>query len=63
MPTNPHNQEQPPVPASHVKGVPILIPPEMVRRIDAVRGTMIPRAAFVKDLIDKALRVHEQAAR
>lgn len=51
---------RPPAPPSHVKGVPIHIPPEMVQRIDAVRGSMIPRAAFVKDLIDKALRTLEE---
>lgn len=42
--------------------MPIHLPPEMVRRIDAVRDPLVPRAAFVKDLIEKGLRVHEQAA-
>ncbi len=42
------------------KGVPILLRPEMVARIDALRDPLVPRAAFVKDLIDKALKILEQ---
>jgi predicted DNA-binding protein len=43
-------------PTAHIKGVPIHLPPEMVQRIDAIKDPLVPRAAFVKDLIDKALR-------
>lgn len=45
------------------KGVPILLPRAMVERIDAARPDLVPRATFVKDLIEKGLRVHEQANR
>lgn len=51
------NSEQ--LPAAHTKGVPIHLPPPLVRRIDAVRDPLVPRAAFVKDLIEKGLRVLE----
>jgi hypothetical protein len=43
------------------KGVPILLPKEMVERIDAAKPDLVKRATFVKDLIDKGLRAHEQA--
>jgi len=48
-----------PIPA---KGVPVLIPAAIIARIDAVKDPLIPRTAFVRDLVDKALRIHEQGA-
>lgn len=45
------------------KGVPILLPKPLVERIDAVTPDLVPRATFVKDLLDKALRAHEEAQR
>ena len=44
------------------KAVPVRIPPEMVDRIDALRG-LVPREAFVRDLLDKALKAAERKAR
>ncbi len=40
------------------KPVPVRIPPEMVARIDRLRG-LIPREAYVRDLLDKALKAQE----
>ena len=54
----PNSDPQSP-PAAHVKGVPIHLTGEMVKRIDAVKDPLVPRAAFVKDLLDKALRTLE----
>jgi hypothetical protein len=50
-------------PVAHVRGVPIHLPGDMVRRIDAIKDPLVPRAAFVTDLIDEALRAHEEATR
>jgi hypothetical protein len=44
------------------KPVPVRIPPEMVDRIDALRG-LVPREAYVRDLLDKALKATERKAR
>jgi len=41
------------------KPVPVRIPPETVARIDALRG-LVPREAFVRDLLDKALKRRER---
>lgn len=49
----------PTTPAAHTKGVPIHLNPELVIRIDALKDPLIPRATFVKDLLDKALRTLE----
>ena len=46
-------------PAAHIKGVPIHLTGEMVQRIDAIKDPLVPRAAFVKDLLDKGLRTLE----
>jgi hypothetical protein len=43
------------------KPVPVRIPPEMVDRIDALRG-LVPREAYVRDLLDRALKVEERKA-
>jgi len=43
------------------KPVPVRIPPEMVARIDRLRG-LVPREAYVRDLIDKALTAQERKA-
>jgi hypothetical protein len=45
------------------KGVPILLPKPLVERIDAIKPELVPRATFVKDLLDKALRAQEEAQR
>ncbi|MGI8712387.1 MAG: hypothetical protein ACR2NR_04245 [Solirubrobacteraceae bacterium] len=39
--------------------VPVRIPPEMVARIDRLRG-LVPREAYVRDLLDKALKTQER---
>ena len=44
------------------KPVPVRIPPEMVARIDALRG-LVPREAYVRDLHDRALKTAERKAR
>lgn len=41
------------------KGVPILLPKALVERIDALRPELVPRATFVKDLIEKGLIILE----
>ncbi len=43
------------------KPVPVRIPPAMVERIDALRG-LVPREAYVRDLLDKALKALERKA-
>jgi hypothetical protein len=42
------------------KPVPVRIPPEMVARIDALKDPLIPREAFVRALLDKALTAEER---
>jgi hypothetical protein len=44
------------------KPVPVRIPPEMVARIDRLRG-LVPREAYVRDLLGKALKRQERKAR
>jgi hypothetical protein len=39
----------------HTKPVPIRVSPELVERIDRVRG-LVPRTAFVRYLLDDALK-------
>ncbi len=41
------------------KPVPVRIPPEMVARIDRIRG-LVPRETYVRDLLDKALKAQER---
>lgn len=41
------------------KPVPVRIPPEMVARIDRLRG-LVPRETYVRDLLDKALKTQER---
>ena len=38
------------------------IPPEMVARIDAVKGDLVPREAYVRYLIVQALEAEERKA-
>jgi hypothetical protein len=42
------------------KSVPVRIPAEMVARIDATKDPLIPREAYVRHLLDKALRAEER---
>ena len=42
------------------KPVPVRIPPEMVARLDALRGDLVSREAFVRILLDKALAAEER---
>lgn len=48
--------------ATHSKPVPVRIPPEMVARIDALKDPLIPREAYVRALLDKALTAEERKA-
>ncbi len=41
------------------KPVPVRIPPEMVARIDRLRG-LVPRETYVRDVLDKALKAQER---
>jgi hypothetical protein len=41
------------------KPVPVRIPPELVVRLDRQRG-LIPREAYVRDLLEKALKRQER---
>lgn len=42
------------------KPLPVRIPAEMVDRIDAVKPDLVPREAFIRFLLDKALEAEEQ---
>jgi hypothetical protein len=44
------------------KPLPVRIPREMVVRIDRLRDPLIPREAFVRRLLDKALAAEERKA-
>jgi predicted DNA-binding protein len=44
------------------KPVPVRIPAEMVKRIDALKDPLVPREAYVRALLDKALTVEERQA-
>jgi hypothetical protein len=44
------------------KPLPVRIPPEMVARIDRLRDPLIPREAYIRDLLDKALAAREKKA-
>jgi hypothetical protein len=47
-------------PTPPTKPVPIRIPPDMVARIDALKDPLIPREAYVRHLLDEALRAEER---
>ena len=49
-------------PASRPKAVPVRIPPDMVARIDALKGELVPREAYVRRLLEKALKAEERKA-
>jgi hypothetical protein len=44
------------------KPVPVRIPGEMVARIDALKDPLAPREAYVRVLLDKALKAEERKA-
>jgi hypothetical protein len=44
------------------KAVPVRIPGEMVARIDALKDPLIPREAYVRHLLEKALKAEERKA-
>jgi hypothetical protein len=44
---------------NNTKPLPVRIPPEMVARIDRLRPELVPREAYVRDLLDKALKAEE----
>jgi len=41
------------------KPIPVRISPELVVRLDRLRG-LVPREAYVRDLLDKALKRQER---
>jgi hypothetical protein len=44
------------------KPVPVRIPPEMVARIDALKGPLVPRERYVRHLLERALKAEERKA-
>ena len=44
------------------KPLPVRLPAEMVARIDRLRPPLVPREAYVRDLLDKALKAQERKA-
>ena len=45
-------------PAARTTPLSVRVPPELVERIDRVRG-LVPREAYVRHLLDQALRAEE----
>lgn len=50
------------MPTTKAKPLPVRIPAEMVARIDALKHPLVPREAYVRDLLDKALTAQERKA-
>jgi hypothetical protein len=48
--------------ATPSKTLPVRIPPEMVARVDRLRGDLIPRERYIRHLLDKALKAEERKA-
>ena len=44
------------------KPVPVRVPPELVARIDALKGELVPREAYVRVLLTKAVEAEERKA-
>jgi hypothetical protein len=44
------------------KPVPIRVPPELVARIDVLRG-LVPRETYVRDLLGRAVTAEERKAK
>jgi hypothetical protein len=44
------------------KPVPVRIPPELVARIDTLKGDLVPREAYVRRLLTKAIEAEERKA-
>jgi hypothetical protein len=44
------------------KPLPIRIPRDLVERIDRLRG-LVPREAYVRDVLDRAIKAEEHKAR
>jgi hypothetical protein len=44
------------------KPLPIRVPADMIARIDRLRPPLVPREAYVRDLLDKALKAQERKA-
>jgi hypothetical protein len=47
---------------ARTKPVPVRIPPAMVKRIDDLKGDLVPREAYVRHLLEKALSAEERKA-
>jgi hypothetical protein len=50
-------------PAKPTKPIPVRVPPELVARIDALKDPLVPREAFVRYLLDRALKLEERKAK
>ena len=46
-------------PPKHTKPIPVRLPPELLARIDALRPGLVPREAFVRELLAHALDLAE----
>jgi hypothetical protein len=44
------------------KPLPVRIPRDLVERIDRLRG-LVPREAYVRDVLDRAIKAEERKAR
>jgi hypothetical protein len=44
------------------KAVPVRVPPDLVARIDALKGELVPREAYVRVLLTKAVEAEERKA-
>jgi hypothetical protein len=49
--------------AKPAKAVPVRITPELLVRIDKLRDPLIPREAYVRWLLDRALSAEERKAK
>jgi hypothetical protein len=47
---------------ANTRPVPVRIPPEMVARIDALKGPLVPRERYVRHLLERALKAEERKA-
>jgi hypothetical protein len=48
---------------TQTKALPVRIPAEVIERTDKTRDPLIPREAYIRDLLDKALKAQERKHR
>ncbi len=47
----------------YTKPIPVRIKPDQLVRIDRLKGELVPREAYVRHLLEKALAVEERTAK